>query len=67
MTPAEMRAWRQRLGITRVQAAEALGMSCAWICSAEIGRRQIGRVVCLACWAIERQRAEQAESPVTGG
>ena len=38
LTPAEFQAWRERLGITRAQAAAALGMSLEYIRSAETGR-----------------------------
>ena len=57
MTPAEFQAWRERLGLTRAQAAAELGMSVEYIRSAETGRREISKTVELACRAVEADRA----------
>ena len=39
MPPARIRHWRERLGFTQVEAAEALGVSAARYVDYEMGRR----------------------------
>jgi transcriptional regulator with XRE-family HTH domain len=62
MTPDELRAWRQRLGLSQRQAAEALGVGHTMYGHYERGYRKDGpegrrdvaipRTVALACAAI---------------
>jgi transcriptional regulator with XRE-family HTH domain len=58
MTPANLTAWRQRLGLTKAQAAEALGISYSMYRYYEAGRREDGRsveiprAIALACSAL---------------
>lgn len=51
--PEDMRAWRDRLGLTQTQAGKALGLTLRAIQHYEGGSRKIPRVIELACWAIE--------------
>ena len=60
MLPADLRAWRKRLGLTQAAAANALGLSESRIRDYEIGvtRGQgtpapIPKTVALACVAVE--------------
>ncbi len=53
MIPAELKAWRRRLVLTRRGAAMRLGLSERAIAYYEDGERRIPRVVELACWAVE--------------
>lgn len=53
MTPAELKAWRRRLVLTRRGAGMRLGLSARAIAYYEDGKRTIPRVVELACWAVE--------------
>lgn len=54
MTPDELRAWQERLGLTYDTAALVLGVSrrtyARWV-AGEAG--EIGRIVALACAAVE--------------
>lgn len=59
MSPADFTAWRKRLGLTKIAAAEALGISPESIANYEKGRRSdskkpvlIPKVVALACGAV---------------
>jgi transcriptional regulator with XRE-family HTH domain len=51
--PEDIRAWRQRLGLTQTQAGGALGVTLRAVQHYEGGTRPIPRVIELACWAIE--------------
>lgn len=53
MTPADLRAFRKRLGLTQTEAAEAMGLTKQAIYLYESGRNPIPRLVELACEAIE--------------
>lgn len=59
MTPASFRQWRKSLGLTQLQAAEAIGVSRDSVWLYEAGKRRddgrpvaIPRTVALACAAI---------------
>jgi len=58
MTPTDLTAWRQRLGLTKGQAAAALGVSYSMFRYYEAGKREDGRAVeiprtvALACAAV---------------
>lgn len=59
MTPTSFRAWRKSLGLTQLQAAEAIGVSRDSVWLYEAGRRrddgrpvEIPRTVALACAAV---------------
>ncbi len=58
VTPASLIAWRQRLHLTVVAAAKALGCSRRAIQSWEAGRTRIPLYVELACHAVERAMAD---------
>lgn len=49
MTGPELKSWRERLGLSRAEAAELLDMSISYIEKAEVGKRGIHRTVELAC------------------
>jgi transcriptional regulator with XRE-family HTH domain len=51
--PEDIRAWRQRLGLTQTQAGDELGVTLRAIQHYEGGTRPIPRVVELACWVLE--------------
>lgn len=51
MTPAEFIVWRQRMGLNRTQAAEALGISRNMPAKYEAGTSPIPLTVALACAA----------------
>jgi DNA-binding XRE family transcriptional regulator len=53
MKPAELRAWRERLGMTQEQAAKALGITRRSFVRYEMGQREITKPLALACGAIE--------------
>ena len=58
MNPTDITAWRQRLGLTKGQAAETLGVSYSMFRYYEAGKREDGRAVeiprtvALACSAV---------------
>lgn len=52
MTSASLIAWRQRLGLNKVRAAEALGCSRTSLDAWESGEHKIPRYIELACAAI---------------
>jgi transcriptional regulator with XRE-family HTH domain len=58
LTPTDLTAWRQRLGLSKAQAAKALGVSYSMYRYYEAGQREDGRnveiprTVALACSAI---------------
>lgn len=54
MTPAEFIVWRQRMGLNRTQAAEALGVSKNMPKKFEDGTAPISRLVALGCAALIR-------------
>jgi DNA-binding transcriptional regulator YiaG len=54
-TGADVRAWRQRLGLTQAQAAEALGVSDRAIRAWERGDYEPGKPVARLMEAIERE------------
>lgn len=52
MTPASLTAWRQRLGLSKVAAAEALGCSRDALLKWEQGKYPVPRYIALAAAAI---------------
>jgi len=52
MTPAEFRAWRNRLGWGKAEAADHLGMGRNTAARYEAGENAIPRYVALACAAL---------------
>lgn len=52
MTPATLKAWRQRLGMSQQKAAGALGISKRQYQNYEWGRAAIPRAIELACAAL---------------
>lgn len=52
MTPQSLTAWRERLGLNRVQAAEALGCSREALRAWETGERAIPKYIALAAKAV---------------
>lgn len=58
MTPADLRAWRVRLGYSQAQAARALGMELRGYRRLENGERGISRRTELACAWVERHGLE---------
>jgi predicted transcriptional regulator len=63
MTPAQMRAWRARLRVSRAAAAVLLGMSERALANYEGGERRIPRVVELACERVELGAAARRLMP----
>jgi transcriptional regulator with XRE-family HTH domain len=49
MTPAELTAWRARLGLSKVEAAKALGCARYSLAIWEQGKRPIPKYIELAC------------------
>ncbi len=64
MTAAELRAWRQRMGLTGDQAADLLGRSHSWLRHVETGPqdRQINRAVAKLAEMIERERSGSTDT-----
>ncbi|WP_420961086.1 helix-turn-helix domain-containing protein [Brucella sp. IR073] len=54
MTPEDFKAWRERMGFNRVQAAEALGVSRNMPQRYEDGHAEIPLYIALACAALVR-------------
>lgn len=54
MTGPELKSWRERLGLSRSEAAELLDMSVSYIEKAEVGKRGIHRTVEYACRWLEQ-------------
>jgi hypothetical protein len=50
MTPLELQAWQDRLGLTQVEAAAELKMSPQGYRHLLAGRRQISGQIALLCW-----------------
>ena len=76
MTPADLRAWRTKMGITQDKAAKLLGMSPSNYKDLEMGKRrttgkvieQLDRRTALACTAIVeglQERSNESCSPPT--
>lgn len=59
----EFRAWRDRMGFSQRQAAEALGVSPGTINAAEAGKRPIEPMMGYACRWIEYEATANAPSP----
>jgi transcriptional regulator with XRE-family HTH domain len=57
MNRTELKAWRNRLGLTQRQAAEMLGVSALTLSAWEIGRFRIRQpgLLALACRMVELQ------------
>lgn len=53
MIPSDLTAWRKRLGLNKVQAAEAIGCHRNAIADWEAGRQPIPKYIALACAAVE--------------
>ena len=49
MTPSDLTVWRKRLGLNKVQAAEALGVNRNTVADYEAGRYPIPLYIDLAC------------------
>lgn len=67
MTPEQFREWRKRLGLTREEAAEQLGISPSTVKAYELGRTrpqgeplEIPKTVRLACGAVQNGYLEFA-------
>ena len=54
MTPASFKAWRLRLGLTQVAAADALGVAIQTVKAWEGGANPISKTVELACRMVEQ-------------
>lgn len=54
MTPAELIAWRERLGLSELAAAKALGTPAGTYRNWEDGRRRIPGAIAVLCRYIER-------------
>lgn len=52
MTPTTLIAWRERLGLTRIEAARRLGLSRNGYSAYETGKNRIPQYIALACAAI---------------
>lgn len=52
MSPAQLIAWRERLGWTRIEASRQIGCSQNSITAWEAGRTRIPRYIALACRAL---------------
>ena len=52
MTPVQFQFWRTRVGLTRIEAAKALGCSREAVRLWEVGSNPIPRYIALACAAI---------------
>lgn len=63
MTPADFRAWMQRLGLSKTGAAAALGCSPSTVARYLRGDG-LDRTIELACWAVERQEIDQAQADI---
>lgn len=63
MTPASFLAWRQRLGLNKRRAAEALGISRVTLDAYENGLHSIPLYIALACAAIAMGVPPITESP----
>jgi len=61
MTPADLTAWRQRTGLNRLQAAEALGISRNTITRMEAGTSEIPAYIELATEALEARLNQPAK------
>ncbi len=59
-----LRAWRERLGVTRAAAASLLGLSVRCLAHYEAGDRPVPRVVELACERVEWGRALDPGMPL---
>lgn len=55
MAPADLRAWRARLGLSQAEAARRLGVSRRAFQNYEAGARAIPKPVALACRQVERE------------
>jgi transcriptional regulator with XRE-family HTH domain len=55
MTPDEIRAWRQRLGLTQARAAESLGVSPRYVEMLEAGDRTPSQTLINFMRCMERQ------------
>lgn len=53
MTPSELTAWRKRLDLSKVRAAEAIGCHRNALADWEAGRQPIPKYIALACAAVE--------------
>jgi len=58
VTPDEIRAWRQRLGLSQVRAAEELGVGERYMQMLESGRRTPSRTLVKLMGCVE-ERASQ--------
>lgn len=59
MTPEEFRAWRKRMGYSRLQVAKLFGFSFEWVRSVEMGRLAIRPVVEIACRQLEVEKEDE--------
>lgn len=62
MTKDEFRAWRQRMGWTQRQAAEAFGFTAEHVSRMEHGTKAVQRVTELACKALENAEQENGQA-----
>jgi transcriptional regulator with XRE-family HTH domain len=52
VSPATLRDWRKRLGLSQREAGDALGLSLRAVQNYESGERDIPKPVALACAAV---------------
>ena len=64
MTPADLRAWRSRLGLSQIRAAALLGVHAVTLCRWERGRAPMPPMLRLACQAITDGFAGGTTAPV---
>jgi len=62
--PEAILAWRQRLGLSRRAAADAIGVSTRSVHLWETGERPVSKTVLLACAAVEAGLAPLASNQI---
>jgi DNA-binding transcriptional regulator YiaG len=67
MNGAELRAWRQKWGLSQVKLGKALGVSTMAVAYWEWGRRRIPALLPLALEALEHRMRKEQEHGFTGG
>jgi DNA-binding transcriptional regulator YiaG len=67
MNGAELRAWRQKWGLSQVKLGKALGVSTMAVAYWEWGRRRIPALLPLALEALEHRMRKEQEHGFAGG